>query len=1447
MSDINSIESALLNNSSASTSTGAFKQQTFLGASVLDFNVSAGFGESSSSLSVNLLSDAHNVGDETGQGLGDDVYHNGVADSFIPPPVGSPVFFKFGTEYVTMDAAFRKTLDDTYPNFTTSSTFANNAGHFHFVFGGLLQAINESKGADGNPRYSVQVVDPREVLSNVQLILNNYSGTTFNNKNMFNLYGFLEYNLPLSIEQEYTTKDPLRSFTNINGRTNYIGTDMYMNSALSMGDILAFNAGNIFPMTGTGFSRRSKQGIPFYRVNQALNALFQMNRALPSAYANAGFGGYINFRGYNYVVDLSGLPLMDQFYFIDYDQISLLDLCLEVCEVTNHEMLISLLPITSHPSCSVLHAQNNSNIANNNMEGVVAGIIRIDTINRSVAQPAGSIQNYLDNLDTDVTSKNLGIELSNVNTDKFVVGANEVEMYYFSGNSDRLTSETRTQWSLEHSFSQQILPYYGKLPGNSDVSETVSIPKGYGSYQQILLDSSKLNAIGVGNFYVATEIELRAALVSFERWKDFLLHYENIYMESTEMNDVEEGIAIVAQPDFLDGDVIPGISNNYAVTVPRSVWPTDEEGYDTAGLPLSPCNPPYGYPLYWKRAQQIGLPTQGAGNIGALVNRLLENAAESNINAQQMAVLSDSIVSSATANEFKNPLTDTAKNILDKVNQGTAKLSEEFVETLSTTIRFYRRSYFKNLSNAKKVYDFVRSVADECLGKKFLVKIPRQVNVFYDNIITQNDGFFVKGPFGFRPNILNADPKYSLGGTIAAAQMKLFQGAIPLRSFLVRGETLVESEDGFTGALEVEFNPISSKYEFNYEPEPNGGFYEYDLLSNFSSHNQPLHVAQGLAPQDPTIFNNGDSRISAYVRFDNSQNLSFSNFSVNDITQQVAVNDHFVPDLNYTLDNLTTGRPKDIPPLDTAKPKAITFVKATLDSKFYMAPASRLISTNVHGRLVKQTPVLSRPRQVFDEEQCKNVDAMRYMRFQHEPLPQTDGYKSNVRTFVGEVAFGQQQYAPDTDHVYALITLPNRVTPTVDSRLRDGQLQQYNTVQVKHAMAADVVKGVDGFQKPAVKGTPTALLDLFTGDEEPDANVMDMINQARGAVSFALPNKIEFTSPSPVYPDLVALPLSTKDRCYGPWLSSQIGTTSNIGGKVEYIKDENLAPWNYSGYDLMNRAGVVKAQFSNSLLLQSERGSFSIPNAPSGIALGKALLNNGPLVSNISVSVSTAGVTTDYKLELYTPSFGKLKKQRLDNISKIARNQQKLEDERNALIRKGFGKNQIGQISFAAQQNAVINNLLRQTNSSSTNATDSQANKNPPATDLTISVIEHRDPMELEVGEGALFGANANNNYLNKRILAASNISQESMSEVSDVTQDDSNLVNRLVYNTASSKASESHSPVSLEPGHPNMPSIDVTNVDAINRLKTEEDNIKPEDISDWNKDTVRRGSNELI
>jgi hypothetical protein len=42
--------------------------------------------------------------------------------------------------------------------------------------------------------FATTVTDPREILSNVVLLLDNYAGTTFNNPNMLNLYGFLEHN-----------------------------------------------------------------------------------------------------------------------------------------------------------------------------------------------------------------------------------------------------------------------------------------------------------------------------------------------------------------------------------------------------------------------------------------------------------------------------------------------------------------------------------------------------------------------------------------------------------------------------------------------------------------------------------------------------------------------------------------------------------------------------------------------------------------------------------------------------------------------------------------------------------------------------------------------------------------------------------------------------------------------------------------------------------------------------------------------------------------------------------------------------------------------------------------------------------------------------------------------------------------------------------------------------
>ena len=91
-----------------------FAQQTFLGASIRDFTLNAGFGQTSSSLSLNLVEDEYNVSDKTIIGYGDDYYHNGEKDIFSPPMVGAPVYFKFGKNHARVDQVWQTVYNQTY-------------------------------------------------------------------------------------------------------------------------------------------------------------------------------------------------------------------------------------------------------------------------------------------------------------------------------------------------------------------------------------------------------------------------------------------------------------------------------------------------------------------------------------------------------------------------------------------------------------------------------------------------------------------------------------------------------------------------------------------------------------------------------------------------------------------------------------------------------------------------------------------------------------------------------------------------------------------------------------------------------------------------------------------------------------------------------------------------------------------------------------------------------------------------------------------------------------------------------------------------------------------------------------------------------------------------------------------------------------------------------------
>ena len=420
----------------------------------------------------------------------------------------------------------------------------------------------------------------------------------------------------------------------------------------------------------------------------------------------------------------------------------------------------------------------------------------------------------------------------------------------------------------------------------------------------------------------------------------------------------------------------------------------------------------------------------------------------------------------------------------------------------------------------------------------------------------------------------------------------------------------------------------------------------------------------------------GNGRVSCYVRFDNSQNLSFAKVNKSKFTQQVVEGRMQIPDANYQLANVSDNQDLYLTPDDPEAngPKSIAFMVASVANKIYYAPKVRKIRVFVKQKAAYDIGKYSKPKRVYNCEADEMQNSIPYLKSQFVPA-EVPGQEATIEVLADGRGPTRSDFYDD-DIAYALITLPNKVEPTVDARLRDGPMQIFNAQEIKHFMMHDVVRGVPGFDIPAFRGETTDIKSEY--DLDPiSLTARRAIDVARERETFA-ERRLAASSPSPVYPDMICLPLMSQERCYGPWSSSLMNDSyQNVGGDIEYSKDENLAPWNYSGYELMNRAGVVKAEYSNSTLLQSERGSFSIPSAPSGISLGAYLMNQGPLITSINVDIGVAGIQTSYVMDMYTSSFGKLQKQKSEAISKIGRTRQQQEDRNNEAIRRGLARSQV--------------------------------------------------------------------------------------------------------------------------------------------------------------------------
>lgn len=1319
------------------------EQQSFLGTTIESFTVTAGFGDSPSQCTVNLATDKDFNSDGTGLGLGVDVYHTGAGDRFRPPPIGTPVFFSYGRKRANVGEAFVRTIDDYYgtsfgeifeggiPVFQQNPNAADymkvlsgNPGYWHFAFGGILQSYTQNESNTGGLRHTVTITDPREILANCTLILNNYAGTTFNNSNLINIYGFLEHNAidaTLRTQNDPDVPDPRKDVLNAAGDgmdifTTRGRTGLELDAAAAYPNTPAaayylytlgnFGGGLSHPMTGTGMSRRTSSGMPYYRLIQAYNYLMGFSDSnIHKEYAAAGYGGFLKFRGLQYAIDLSGLPTLPKSYMLDYDSLSILDLCQEICEAANHELFFTLLPIFD-------------GTATQNYDKSCVGVIKAVTINKSVASAPGQIRSYLSSISdqVDVTKVDVGFELTNETTDKVVTGGKEASVYYFP------TPYGGPQHGM-HTYhtNDPIVPYYGLLSPN-----VPTIPRGYGSYSQICLDAGSCQADGVGRYYIATEIELRAASVSFEKWCEFLLMYNNLFAESIENNDIQDLFYASQLPAGDQAGRVFSISNNYQITVPRCVWPThtQEDGF-AGGEPKNPCHPPYGWPLYWHRARNIGIPHAGAAGVSAMAAQIIDrsDAAIGNFVNEEMKSGSSNPTgagepSSAEKDERSNLGGGSARDggggfdnngVKGVVNARNAAV------TMAQSDKLSRRG----LANAKIVYNFLKKIAEECLGKKFLVQVPQRPNTEYTQsggavglagfTATPANDYQGSGPYGF-PAIKPGGGTFSYNGVAYAYPQAPSMGGSVYRKYLLDPFAIPVATEG--GGLAVNYSAPVGRYTFNYSPAKDGGYYGYYGTPNLST-----RQSMALEPIDNAFIKGSDGRLQCYARFCNSQHISFANFPKGSFSQQFIdpANGQFVPDISYAMENSNNSNDQlsqEVPQFTTSvtvggksfvPQTAVSYVKADLDDEFYIAPPTTIRTTIAHANTVANNFhwVQIPPSKVFNTETCTEEETFTVAFKNYYPV--SGGGPVSLFTIDLDACYTGLSQGNSRAGVYALITLPDRAVQTISTTFRDGMNMQVNAGSIKHYLQLDVVRGMPGLEGQVAVRPQASILNSV--HDAPDKNndplgltVFQGANQAARkayqGLTFDLTNRINIVSPSPIVPDLVALPLRSEERSYGPW-TSFYNAYDNIGGKMEYIHDENLTPWNYGGYGLMDKAGRAKVEMGTSAQVMSERGAFSLPMEPSGITLASTLRGvGGPLVSDINIKVDAQGIESNINLASYTASFGKMQKQRADNLKKLTRERQRLLDIENNLIRRNMGKSQRG-FSYSA----AINNLRSQLSS----------------------------------------------------------------------------------------------------------------------------------------------------
>ncbi len=441
---------------------GPLPQTIFLGCSVKSFTVSAGWGEQSSTLTVELVQDPC-IGPKIWWDKSLNRQTGNIADpGFLAPDPGVAVYFRMEED----------------PN------DPSDRGGFEYC--GLIQSWIEKTDPNGNPSYSVQVTDPRVVIENTQLILDSYPGPTSGVFNLINVYAYVE-NLgsacsssPAGAIGGVTQDNAIGNIANDRGiNWNDVKCSVHTltastNKAFTKSQYNAISRDARIVYVGP---TPSQEGYGVIKADsQITDPIFQ---TIPNA----------NLYNHDYLIDLSEFDqvIAPTYYRIGGDStISLSEVLTQVSADASCDYYLELLPVK--------------------IAGNVVKIIKVRLVSRAGQPVLGRLDDFIaarqsaaENANGGVLSYTRGQEVRNESTSTYLMGGN-----------------IREPFSADNT---QMLPFFGVDTDGALIQATIN---GNNEYL-VRLDVRRLNTTlftpFTSDWCIVSESELMAVLGDMDSWK----------------------------------------------------------------------------------------------------------------------------------------------------------------------------------------------------------------------------------------------------------------------------------------------------------------------------------------------------------------------------------------------------------------------------------------------------------------------------------------------------------------------------------------------------------------------------------------------------------------------------------------------------------------------------------------------------------------------------------------------------------------------------------------------------------------------------------------------------------------------------------------------------------------------------------------------------------------